>query len=163
MSDAVVEASKNPAEGNHKKSDVFSLLALLKVSSVLAFLTTYSHFFGYSFLKGKLEAMGFYAADVNPSINETLFLASEGLAQGINSIWADSLRDDYRIFISLVTGAVIFAVAWYALNEGRIHHWLRNKLKPRKDGEAQKRPNSSFSPRPRYSVFCCRRWRVLLF
>lgn len=59
---------------------------MIKWSVVLAFITTYTHFFGFSFVKGKLQAAGFYSSDISLDVNETLHEAAAATYTGMGSV-----------------------------------------------------------------------------
>ncbi len=69
-----------------QKNKPSPLLSLVKYSSIGAILTTYSHFFGFSFLKGKLEGAGFPFSNIDPNVNETLHQAAAATAISLNAL-----------------------------------------------------------------------------
>lgn len=113
----ISESSETTHEHTTKKQPSSkSLSSWIKVSSILAFLTTYSHFFGFSFLKGQLEQMGFYSSDINLMVNETLHLTSSGVAEGLKQIITHGLNDEAvlrngittAICVSLTVAFILF-------------------------------------------------------
>lgn len=60
--------------------------------------------------------MGFHAANINPSVNESIFQASEGVAHFAYHILIDYLDWSSLLKIGLPTGLVCFLSAWFALN-----------------------------------------------
>ena len=94
-----------------------SLIGWVKISSILAFLTTYSHFFGFSYLKGQLERMGFYSSDVNLMVNESLHLTSSGVAEGVKLIIAHALNDEALLRNGTLTAVALALTAAFILYE----------------------------------------------
>ncbi len=56
---------------------------ILVIGSLFGMFATYFHFFGYSYLKAKLEGLGFDYVDVDLSIQESIYIAIEGFAPAI--------------------------------------------------------------------------------
>lgn len=96
-SQASAKTTKGPVSAEQKRP---SLVTWVKVSSVIAFVTTYAHFFGYSFVKGKILAAGFHSSNVELHVDETLYQASAGTAVGIGATLRSVLLNDTLAYLS---------------------------------------------------------------
>lgn len=98
------------------------------------FLTTYSHFFGFAFLKGQLERMGFYSSDVDLMVNESLHLTSSGVAEGVKLIITHFLSDEALLrngAMSALALAIAVAFLIWQPSSKRATLGLISKIKPR--------------------------------
>jgi hypothetical protein len=85
-SSLVKETGKSQSSEKPAVKEKRSFHLMIKWSVVLAFITTYTHFFGFSFVKGKLQAAGFYSSDISLDVNETLHEAAAATYKGLDSI-----------------------------------------------------------------------------
>lgn len=93
--------------------------SMIKWSVVFAFITAYTHFFGFSFVKGKLQAAGFYSSDLSLDVNETLHEAAAATQVGLFAIAkhffsAENFQTALVLFISFPVGFLI-AINWSLL------------------------------------------------
>lgn len=79
--------------------------SVIKWSLVFAAITTYTHFFGFSFVKGKLQAAGFYSSDISLDVNETLHEAAAATQMGLYSIAKHFFSDE------VLQTAIVLAVS----------------------------------------------------
>ncbi len=80
------DANKSPPSEKPAVKEKRPFHLMIKWSVVLAFITTYTHFFGFSFVKGKLQAAGFYSSDISLDVNETLHEAAAATYTGMGSV-----------------------------------------------------------------------------
>ncbi len=80
------EVNKPPPNEKPAVTEKRPFHSMIRWSVVLAFITTYTHFFGFSFVKGKLQAAGFYSSDISLDVNETLHEAAAATYKGLDSI-----------------------------------------------------------------------------
>lgn len=88
--------------------------SIVKWSVIFAFITTYTHFFGLSFVKGKLQAAGFYSSDLSLDVNETLHEAAAATQVGLFAIAKHFFSEEkfqtaLILFISLPTAFLMVA------------------------------------------------------
>ena len=95
----VKSETSDTAQASH-----FSITKLLLLAgSLLGLPTAYVHFFGFSYLKGKLETLGFDYVDVDLSIQEGFYIAVEGFYPALISV----LKLDFTLEPSLFLVALI--------------------------------------------------------
>lgn len=82
----VDETNKSPSNETPAAKEKKPFQSMIKWSFVFAFITTYTHFFGFSFVKGKLQAAGFYSSDISLDVNETLHEAAAATYTGMGSV-----------------------------------------------------------------------------
>lgn len=112
-----ITKSVEPETSSTKSTTSFSIpRILLLIGSLLGFPTAYIHFYGFSYLKGKLGGLGFDYVDVNPSIQEGVYLALEGAVPIIESASKYKyLTFDNDILIIMVIPAVIIPIMFYLI------------------------------------------------
>lgn len=113
-SDLEKEISKSQPNETPIVKEKRSFHSMIKWSVVFAFITTYTHFFGFSFVKGKLQAAGFYSSDISLDVNETLHEAAAATQVGLFAIAKhffseENFQTALVLFISLPTGFLIVA------------------------------------------------------
>lgn len=82
------------------------------ISIFIAAITAYSHFFGYSYLKGYLDGAGFPNAHIELSVQETIFYSYQAITDILNRavLKVDSL-DEMLLTASIRTGFMFSMVA----------------------------------------------------
>lgn len=90
-----------------------SFYSMIKWSVVFAGITTYTHFFGFSFVKGKLQGAGFYSSDISLDVNETLHEAAAATQMGLYSIAKHFFSDEN--FQMAIVFAISLPVAYLTL------------------------------------------------
>ena len=99
-------------EESEKKSDKTSkptrtLFGFITLSGIAAAVTTYSHFFGYSFIKGKLAAIGYGNASISPSLDESLYQLADALILFVSSFFTNGFTWE-TFYQALLFGAITF-------------------------------------------------------
>lgn len=87
-------------------------------AALIGFLTAYTHFFGYSFFKAKLEAVGFDNVKLSLTTEESLYLAVEALSSVVFKM--DSLAVFTQASSALVTlmiGGFFIPFIFYAVKK----------------------------------------------
>lgn len=104
-----------PEVNSTKPTTSFSIpRILLLIGSLLGFPTAYIHFYGFSYLKGKLGGLGFDYVDVNLSLQEGVYMALEGAMPMIESASKYKyLTFDNNILVMMAIPAVILPVMFY--------------------------------------------------
>lgn len=112
-----IQKSAEPKVNSTKPGAGFSIpRLLLLIGSLLGLPTAYIHFYGFSYLKGKLDGLGFDYVDVNLSIQEGVYLALEGAIPIIESASKYKyLTFDNNILIMMVIPAVIIPIMFYLI------------------------------------------------
>lgn len=110
-----ITKSVEPEVNSTKPGAGFSIpRLLLLIGSLLGLPTAYIHFYGFSYLKGKLGGLGFDYVDVNLSIQEGVYMALEGSAPLVlNAVKYEYLTFDNNILIIMLIPAIIVPIMFY--------------------------------------------------
>ena len=90
----VKATDKSPSNEAASVAQKRPFYSMIKWSFLFAAATTYTHFFGFSFVKGKLQAAGFYSSDISLDVNETLHEAAAATQMGLYSIAKHFFSDE---------------------------------------------------------------------
>jgi hypothetical protein len=90
---------------------------LILIGSLLGLPTAYVHFFGFSYLKGKLETLGFDYVDVDLSIQEGFYIAVEGFYPALISVLKLDFTLDLKFFIGLLVLIVLVPIMFYLMQK----------------------------------------------
>lgn len=83
---------------------------LITLSAIATAITTYSHFFGYSYLKGQLAAIGYGNAVISLSLDESLRQSTFALTTFINSV-SSTAPFKAILFPAIASSALVFLYA----------------------------------------------------
>lgn len=91
-------------------------------AALIGFLTAYTHFFGYSFFKAKLEAVGFDNVKLSLSTEESLYYAIEALSYAVFKI--DNLvvlTQASSLLIGLMVGGFFIPFIFYGIKKLNVY------------------------------------------
>jgi hypothetical protein len=91
---------------------------LFLIGSLLGLPTAYVHFFGFSYLKGKLEALGVDYVDVDLSIQEGFYIAVEGFYPAIkNALKFEYLNVEASIVVVLIITIALIPLIFHLMQK----------------------------------------------
>ncbi|MFT4908396.1 MAG: hypothetical protein ACI978_002487 [Oleispira sp.] len=94
----------------------FSIAKLLLLAgSLLGLPTAYVHFFGFSYLKGKLETLGFDYVDVDLSIQEGFYIAVEGFYPALISVLKLDFTLKPNLFLAVLIPILLVPLMFYLM------------------------------------------------
>lgn len=88
---------------------------LILIGSLLGLPTAYVHFFGFSYLKGKLEALGFDYVDVDLSIQEGFYIAVEGFYPALISVLKLDFTLEPNLFLVVLIPILLVPLMFYLM------------------------------------------------
>lgn len=102
---------RGKGEALSKEAPAVSLFSKreLYIPLVAALVTTYIHFWGYAYLKGKLEKVGFDGLEIELTLLESIYQSALSLA----NIFVSITKTDASLFLATIVGLVIYV---YLLN-----------------------------------------------
>ena len=99
-------------------------------AALIGFLTAYTHFFGYSFFKAKLEVVGFDNVKLSLSTEESLYYAIEALSYAVFKI--DNLvvlTQASSLLIGLTVGGFFIPFILYGVKKLSLYKEFNPSLK----------------------------------
>jgi hypothetical protein len=106
--------------------------SLIPMKLVVVLVTAWAPFFGYGYLKGKLEGAGFSEVYIEPSVYQVVMAFFEGIAPAMLS-----LLDQFEVFIYIATGASVLIASYIVYlvhSHSNSGQFSENDVKSRKDG-----------------------------
>lgn len=111
----VVRGAKSEVSDTGPTSNFSITKLLLLAGSLLGLPTAYVHFFGFSYLKGKLETLGFDYVDVDLSIQEGFYIAVEGFYPALISVLKLDFTLDSKLFLGLLIPILFVPIMFYLM------------------------------------------------
>lgn len=108
------------------KSNGKPFRTIITVSAVATAITTYSHFFGYSYLKGQLATVGYGNAEISLSLDESLRQSTFALTTFINSMI--STAPFKAILIPAIASSLLAFLYALITEKGVLPFIIRNRV-----------------------------------
>jgi len=105
--DVSSEPEKKAGESLGKTVSGFISKSLIPMKLVVVLLTAWAPFFGYGYLKGKLEGAGFSEVYIEPSVYQVVMAFFEGIAPALLS-----LLDQFEIFVYIASGSSVLIASY---------------------------------------------------